>query len=526
MIAVKPIDMTDTILTSTVPEPDISKGEVEWMPDRFAGFDASTQVGLDQCVDIHFANSAFYVLVFPVTPFADSYLYKYDSNGAYLSESINIGVGRTSFTVNGNIFALDGVLAGGVTEYDETGAVINSYSISANVDNPNGICFNGSHYYIFDRATSKIYRYTELFVYDNFSFEVSEGSGKGYGLNYVDGYIYFANQGSGFIIKYSVDGSEIARFDISDQIDPTFIGGTASDDDGMFYICNQLAGSGLIKRFTNKFVYDGLYKEGDRAILAAKHLNYQSVSNNNDSPDAGVLLPVPTWVKVGPTNKYAMFDFTISSETDSLSPLVVDITAGTYATAVAGFNINGAETINVTVVSAFAGEVYNRDIEMNDNSAIIDAWTYYFEPIVKRDRFVLLDLPPYIDATVTVTFTGSDITIGALVVGPQVKIGVANYNTEIQLLDFSTQARNQFGDFEIVKRSTADLVKFDVSIQKNNVSYVKRQFQELSQVPAVWVGESGNDDDPTAVFGYYEKFVNNISSPSITKSTITIQGLV
>lgn len=272
----------------------------------------------------------------------------------------------------------------------------------------------------------------------------------------------------------------------------------------------------------------GTYQIGDKVIKVSTHRTYQAVVVTTDDPEAGVLLPVPSWVDVGPTNKYAMYDGEVGTQTIGGSPLVVTVTPSIVASGVAMFNLDGAELVNVTVVSVLAGEIYNKDINLTDNSNVTDGWTYYFAAINKADRFVLLDIPPYTDTTITVTITSStEISIGVLAVGPQIRLGVANYNTEIQLLDFSSRERDPvFGTFKTVKRATADLVKFDVTIPTSQVSYVRQQFRELSQVSTVWVGGDGSTSDPTSIYGYYENFVNNISGPSVTKSTITIQGVV
>jgi hypothetical protein len=253
---------------------------------------------------------------------------------------------------------------------------------------------------------------------------------------------------------------------------------------------------------------------------------YVANANTRDNPSVGELKDPQTWSKKYPTNKFAMFDSSISTRSLATSSITQTITFSGVISGIAGFGISGAELVNITVNASGFGEVYNKNIDMNDPSPVIDAWTYYFSPIINRDRFVVLDIPPFTNTTTTITITGSgEIGVGSLVIGKQVRLGVANYNTAIELLDFSTQRRSIFGEFEIVKRGTADLVDFDVTINKNNVSYVRAQLKEISQVPVVWIGDETAEDDATLTLGYYEKFRNNISSPTITNSTIKVNGL-
>ena len=330
-----------------------------------------------------------------------------------------------------------------------------------------------------------------------------------------DGYIYCSGT-AGNVLKINPVDQSMSTIDSNSS----FYRAAATSFAGGVYFIGATGANTVVS-------VGGAYNVGDKAVKSSLHRVYQSAVVNRDDPEVGAALPIPSWVDIGPTNKYAMFDEEIGTTSLGDTPIVITSTPNSAPVGVALFGIFGAENINVKAVSLASGEVYNRDIDLIDNSSVVDGWTYYFEPIVRGDKFILTDIPPYTDATITVTLTGSgEVALGALVIGPQVNIGITNYNTEIQLLDFSTRERDSFGGFKIVKRAIADLVKFDVTIPRNKVSYVRRQFQSLSQVAAVYVGGDGSIDDPTVVYGYHENFINNISSPSITDSTITIQGIV
>lgn len=269
----------------------------------------------------------------------------------------------------------------------------------------------------------------------------------------------------------------------------------------------------------------GTYNEGDEVIKSSTHRRYRAATTTTDDPEVGILKSVPTWVIVGSSNRYKMFDSEFSESSIATSPLVVEVEPNGLLNAVAGFGVFGAENITVTVTDPIDGVVYNHDIAMQDYSSVTDWYNYFFTPLSLISEFVLLDLPPYGNATVKVTMTGGgDITIATLLGGPQINIGVANYGTSVQLIDYSRREPDGFGGFKIVKRRTSKLVNFDATVQTNNVNYVFKQLQDLSQVAAVWVG-SEEVDDPTLVYGYYKDYTNNISSPTITDATITVEGL-
>lgn len=591
--------MTDSNFTSTIPEPDASKGEVAWVDRnipvannvpiemktgqevngviyyaRNSGsgnysigyMDINTNVYTDVFVDGGEFNSSVkygkYVYFFADKPdAARGGVVKYDTetNSALKLTGVNITTKSNTYiaaavTSSGVIYAtgfdtdhiirvststddvayVTGTLAQNVTT-GITGANGNVYfmgefskileinlnagqtvfgtlsdfqPISVSVLSENGFIYNvGNTQNTFNAPIYKVNTDNKTISIVNIvESQYATGGAIGNDLYFFPDY---KDLPVGFIKFNTVDNSFVTLSSVSEE------GDFAINYDGKVYAYG-----------TNVIVL-GDYKAGEQVISTDTHRIYEAAIDSDDNPVDGVNKIPPSWVDLGATNKYAMFDESIISTSTDGSPIVITHTAGISVTAVAMFGVNGANNVNVTVNSISSGEVYNRDVTLTDNSSVIDGWTYYFEPIIKGDKFVLLDLPPYADTTVTVTITGGvDIAVGSLIFGGQVNVGVTNYNTEIQLIDFSSRKRDEFGNFKIVRRATADLVKFDVTIQKSKVSYVRRQFQDLSQVAAVFVGGDGSIDDPTVIYGYYENFINNISSPSVTDSTITIQGVV
>lgn len=271
----------------------------------------------------------------------------------------------------------------------------------------------------------------------------------------------------------------------------------------------------------------GTYNTGDRRILTSTHTIYQVVADpsTTDAPDVGAAKTVPTWVAVGPTNKWAMFDQVNDTESTAPSPIEIEIETGQLTNSLAAFNLNGSSDVTVTMTDPVAGVVYTNNIVMIDNSDVVDYYEYFFSPIINKTEFVLLDLPAYKNATISVSIAGdAAISLGTLIVGAQITLGVALYGTSMQLLDFSRKERNEFGNYVIVPRRTSKLVDFDVIIDKAKIGYVFNQLASLTTIPAVWVGTDVNDDS-TLVYGYYKDSQINIDGPVKCTATIQIEGL-
>lgn len=269
---------------------------------------------------------------------------------------------------------------------------------------------------------------------------------------------------------------------------------------------------------------------GERRINTTTHRVYEVVADPSTTDDPvgvnqGINANPPTWVNVGPTNKFAMFDLVNSTQSSETTSLVVDIDTGVITTSISGFSIDGATAINVTMDDPVAGVVFDRDIDMNDNSEVGGWWDYFFAPIIRASSFIILDMPIFPDATITTTVTGSTIEFGNLVVGNQITLGISNFGTSLELLDFSRKEVDEFGNTVLTPGRTSKLVNFNVTIPFSRVGYTFNQLSKLVGIPSVYVGTT-ESDDATLVFGPLKDFQNNFSSPTITDSTITVEGLV
>jgi len=126
-----------------------------------------------------------------------------------------------------------------------------------------------------------------------------------------------------------------------------------------------------------------------------------------------------------------------------------------------------------------------------------------------------------------VTFTGTaQISVGALVLGPIAILGVTNYGTSVQQLDFSIYKEDSFGNVQITKRPSAKLVNFKNTVQKEDLSYVYQQLTELTGVAAVWIGDETDENDFTLVYGSHRDNTLNIDSPTACSVPIQIRGRV
>lgn len=272
----------------------------------------------------------------------------------------------------------------------------------------------------------------------------------------------------------------------------------------------------------------GTYNLGDRVIKSSTHRVYEVVADpsTTDDPEVGVDTDPATWIDVGPTNRFAMFDTVNSTKSSDTTQLEVEITPGQIINSLAVFGMEQVTDAVVEMVDPIDGAVYYEELDLSDNSQVTDWYYYFFAPIIRASDFILLDLPAYPSAVLTITFNGNNIKVGTVVIGNQLPLGVANYGTSVQLLDFSKKETDSFGNTVVRPGRTSKLVSYDITVERTRVSYVFNTLATLTSTPCVYVGSETGEDDGSLVFGYYRDFQNNISSPTLTDATLTIEGLV
>ena len=265
---------------------------------------------------------------------------------------------------------------------------------------------------------------------------------------------------------------------------------------------------------------------GDERIVLATHLVYRAAAATTDDPVTGAAKPVPTWVPIGYTNRYRMFDQVNSSQSAKASPLTVEITSTKGFNSAAIFNASGVTSVRYQVHTAAGTLAYDKTVEAIDNSSVIDYWEYFNEPIVQRFKFFVNDLPRSIGAKLTVTVTGdASVSVGTLVIGNSLTLGVAVYGTNFDYINLTRVDENDFGDLVLTPRRKYKLINYDVRTDRSRLDFIVNQLSGLVDKPCVWAG-TVDTDDPTVVYGYYIKWQQNIDSPVKCTATLQIRELV
>jgi hypothetical protein len=268
----------------------------------------------------------------------------------------------------------------------------------------------------------------------------------------------------------------------------------------------------------------GTYTQGQLRIY--EHRVYEVIAaSTTDRPDIGAEAEPPTWLDLGATNRFKMFDDIINTQTVNPLEIDVDITPNTVVNGAAFFGLFG-NSITVTITDPVDGEVYQQTRSLQDNTLIVDWYPYFFEDIAFLSDMVFLDFPSYGSATINVVVDGGadEAKVGEAIIGKQRDLGVTNFGTNVSIIDYSIKDTDDFGNTVITTRPFSKRADYDVTVNTNAVSAVQKALADIRTTATVFIGDENRPE--TVVYGFYKQFNIVLSTPSISDCSIEIEGLV
>jgi hypothetical protein len=230
------------------------------------------------------------------------------------------------------------------------------------------------------------------------------------------------------------------------------------------------------------------------------------------------------WVKEGSTNRWKMFDESITSQASNADSIVITLATSGIANGIALLNID-CTIIRVTATDAEFGVVYDKTINPAMKSGITDWYSYFLEPIVTVTDIAFTDLPLYSNMTITVTLTniGHTVLCGGLIVGHAKNIGATQRGTKISLVDFSVKTRDAFGNFNVVERAFSRRVSFPLWLEASAIDQTFNLLAKFRATPIVYIGIGRFGS--TIVYGFYKDLSIDIAYLNYSVCSIEIEGL-
>lgn len=253
------------------------------------------------------------------------------------------------------------------------------------------------------------------------------------------------------------------------------------------------------------------------------------------------------WIRVGPTNKMAMFDNIVSTSTKHGSSIQVKIKVGSIDS-LALINIVGTsvdliirngplETDRIIYSSDYTveptGIVWSTTPKrINLDTSVITSWyDYFFFDFEASQRTTVLYqgiTTGYSDAHATVTINGTgEVSVGNLIFGKTTDLGVIEYGVSAGIIDYSTKEADQYGNTTLVVREYSKRMSANIQVENANLNKVQRVLYGLRATPALWIGsEDPRYEEPLIVYGFYKDFTTTISYPTVSLCSVEIEGII
>jgi hypothetical protein len=242
----------------------------------------------------------------------------------------------------------------------------------------------------------------------------------------------------------------------------------------------------------------------------------------------------------GDIAQYAVYDVTNTADilaTTDLASSTVNSTLSYVFTVPAG-----CISIKISLMAKANGDivwfdtislsevVYNETTSTSTTIAVIDWYSYFFEPIVRATDIMKTDLavigvPPISTASVTVivTYTAGTAKCGEIVMGLKFEIGSMRYSPSIGIIDYSIKEVDAFGNYSITTRAYSKRMSCDLKIKNTIVDEVIRQLTLYRSTPVVYVGSEAYS--ALIIYGFYKSFEIVMPYPDFSECNLELEGL-
>lgn len=268
------------------------------------------------------------------------------------------------------------------------------------------------------------------------------------------------------------------------------------------------------------------YALADRRIYVSgnNHWIVESLQAANVGHTPTGLTTDAYWLKVGNTNRYKMFDQSVTSQTVNADSISSTITGDGRVNSIALLNIDAASA-QVIVTDLVDGIVYNQTYSLASDSGIVDWYSYFFEPIVRLTDKTITDLPNYSNQSIQVilTNTGYDVKCGCLILGTSKDLGATQYGMSLGITDYSVKQQDDFGNYTILERAYRKTSDVSLWVEKGAVDQLQILLASYRATPSVYIGS--NEYQSSVIYGFYRDFTINVNYDNYSICTMTLEGL-
>jgi hypothetical protein len=263
------------------------------------------------------------------------------------------------------------------------------------------------------------------------------------------------------------------------------------------------------------------YALGARVHLVSTHKVYEStIAGNIGNNPASTL----QWVEVGPTNRWAIFDRSNSTQTVKSTSFFYELAPVNAFNAVALLGLTGAQTLRVRVDHPTLGSLYDRTLDLTSLPAQAGWWEWFYGERRGPTLAVLADVPGIIGSELRIDVAGTTaLAAGVLVFGQAKEIGLlVQQGARVGIQDYSRKEVNEFGDTVLVQRAFARRASFDLPIKAELVDEAIDYLASIRATPCLFIAPRY---ESAVIFGFYKEFDVSIAYAAVSECSLQVEGL-
>ncbi|MEZ0231902.1 MAG: hypothetical protein ACAH12_03610 [Methylophilaceae bacterium] len=271
-----------------------------------------------------------------------------------------------------------------------------------------------------------------------------------------------------------------------------------------------------------------ILKERVIVVAANVHKVFESLQDANSGHDPMLdnqKSPV-WWLEVSATNRWKMLDEYISSQTENVGTIEVELYAEPVIGALSIQNME-ASTLHLTMTAPVDGIVFEDTVDLVSDSGIDDYYEYWFSPVQRLTTYNFLELPLYSESSIKIELENGSglVKCGAVVLGLPQDIGMTLYGLELSRTDYSSVATDDFGNTGVTKRGNTRNIAMTVRINNDELASVDKLLSEYLSVPAVYVG-TDIYQEATTLYGIYQDYSITVQYVSESLVNIRLRGFI
>jgi len=208
---------------------------------------------------------------------------------------------------------------------------------------------------------------------------------------------------------------------------------------------------------------------------------------------------------------------------------------------VADFSATGLSFAGVIADANFIGSIDNISVKKVPNHETISlayydvtinsGWYCYFFSELSYGETVIWSFIDYPDSTLRVSIIwkpGDNAKCGTLVIGNQYSLGKTLYEPRVGILDYSRKDTNEFGYTYLKQGNFSKRAEVEAWIYSENIDAIRRVLQSVRGLPIIVdANNSGYTEyGSLKIYGFYRDFDIVIQGPTMSRISITFEGLI